>query len=61
MQRRHSTIGYSPNELVFATVVRLPPTVGEQHWAARTAVISPDVLVPSGPITKTPGNYLEDR
>ena len=60
MQRRHSTTGYSPNELVFATEVWLPPPVGELHWAVRTAAVSPDVLVPSGPITQTPGNYLED-
>ena len=53
MQRRHSTTGYSPNELVFATEVRLPPPVGELHWVARTAAISPDV-VPSGPLTQTP-------
>ena len=37
MQRRHSVTGHSPNELVFATEVRLPPPVGELHWAAQTA------------------------
>ena len=51
---------YSPNELVFATEVRLPPPVGELHWVARTAAVSPDV-VPSGPLTQTPETYLEDR
>ena len=57
MQRRHSTTGYSPNELVFATEVRIPPPVGELHWVARTAAVSPDV-VPSGPLTQTPESYL---
>ena len=52
--------GYSPNELVFATEVRLPPPVGELHWVARTAAVSPDV-VPSGPLRQTPESYLEDR
>ena len=58
MQRRHSTTGYSPNELVFATEAPLPPPVGELHWTARTGAIIPDVLVRSGPLTQTPGHYL---
>ena len=52
-QRRYSTTGYSPNELLFATEVRLPSREGEPHWAVRTAAISRDVFVPYGPITQT--------
>ena len=45
---------------MFATEVRLPLPVGELHWVARIAAVSPDV-VPSGPLTQTPESYLEDR
>ena len=37
MQRRHAVTGYSPNDLVFATPVRLPPPVGALNWEAPIA------------------------
>ena len=32
MQRKHSSTGYSPNELVYAKPVKLPPPVGDLEW-----------------------------
>ena len=40
MQRRHAVTGYSPNDLVFATPVRLPPPVGPPNWEAPAAPIA---------------------
>ena len=40
MQRRHAVTGYSPDDLVFATPVRLPPPVGPLNWEASAAPIA---------------------
>jgi transposase InsO family protein len=37
MQRRHTVIGYSPNYLVCAHALRLPPPIGQLAWTATTA------------------------
>ena len=40
MQRRHAVTGYSPDDLAFATPVRLPPPVGPLNWEASAAPIA---------------------
>lgn len=39
MQRRHSVTGYSPNELVHAQRLRLPPPVGPHHTPPQVASV----------------------
>ena len=49
MQRVHSSIGCSPNRMVYAIAPRLPPTVGDLRWdslAASASVVSSTVLPP---------------
>jgi transposase InsO family protein len=61
MQRRHSVTGCSPNELVFATEVRLPPPIGALHWAAQAAAVTGTVPEPSAPLPQDTAQYLETR
>jgi hypothetical protein len=62
MQRRHTVTGYTPNELVFATQVRLPPPVGALHWSAQAATLHSNLSEPSTlPQPQDPKQYLAAR
>ena len=64
MQRVHSATGCSPNHLVSATKLRLPPAVGALRWDARaaTAAAASDPAAP-GTSSVSPGhtNHLASR
>jgi transposase InsO family protein len=60
MQRRHTVTGYSPNYLVYAHALRLPPPIGQLAWTATTASAAAPLSSPAPPpIDLSP--YTESR
>jgi hypothetical protein len=50
MRRRHTTTGYSPNYLVYAHALRLPPPIGQLAWTATTASATAPLSSPTLPL-----------
>ena len=55
MQRRHATTGHSPNDLVYATAICLPPAVGPLQWH------TPEPLATVGSAQLDAASYLAAR
>ena len=51
--------GHSPNQLLYATEVRLPPSIRQRFWSAQAATVSGTVTKSVAAPPQNPDQYIE--